>query len=244
VLAVFDAAADGAAAATEATRRVAAHATARVAPGTDLVLAVRVGVATGPVRTLTVDLGRRRVRRISGETVARASALEAGAPPGGALVDGPTRAGAGLPDGYLEAFEGDGLSDAYRLVGEAPAAVPLDGSSTGPHDDREERRTIYAVFVGLVAAPGAADPDELLASAAEPVAALVERFGGTVKDAAGASVVAMFGAPVAHEDDAERAVAMALEAVHVAVEAGVAARVGVASGVVVVGQVGSGRQAE
>jgi class 3 adenylate cyclase len=34
----------------------------------------------------------------------------------------------------------------------------------------------------------------------------VERFGGTIKDLAGDGVLALFGAPVSHEDDVERAV--------------------------------------
>lgn len=244
VLAVFESAAKGVAAARLATQRVAAHAAERVPLDTDLVLAVRVGVATGPVRTLTVDLGQRRVRRISGETVARATELEAGAPPGSALLDGSTLAAADSADFVLGTIEESDLPDAYRLVADTGPADPPEGASPRSAHEREERRTIYAVFVGLIAPPGADDPDGLLAAAAEPVAVLVERFGGTVKDAAGASVVAMFGAPVAHEDDAERAVRMAIVAIDTAAEAGVAARVGVASGVVVVGKLGAGRHAE
>jgi class 3 adenylate cyclase len=38
----------------------------------------------------------------------------------------------------------------------------------------------------------------------------VERYGGTVETYAGDAVLALFGAPVAHEDDAERAVLCAL----------------------------------
>ena len=38
----------------------------------------------------------------------------------------------------------------------------------------------------------------------------VERFGGTVAQLTGDGVLALFGAPVAHEDDSERAVRAAL----------------------------------
>jgi class 3 adenylate cyclase len=41
----------------------------------------------------------------------------------------------------------------------------------------------------------------------------VEAFGGTVKDLAGDGILALFGAPVTHEDDAERAIRAALRIV-------------------------------
>jgi class 3 adenylate cyclase len=57
------------------------------------------------------------------------------------------------------------------------------------------------------------DPEDVKALAHRCVERLgeqVRRFGGTVTHVPGDQVVAVFGAPVAHEDDAERAVRAAL----------------------------------
>ncbi len=58
----------------------------------------------------------------------------------------------------------------------------------------------------------------------------LERFGGTVEKFIGDAVVAVFGAPVAHEDDPERAVRAALAIRDAALEAGVDLRVAVNTG--------------
>ncbi len=58
----------------------------------------------------------------------------------------------------------------------------------------------------------------------------LERFGGTVEKFIGDAVVAVFGAPVAHEDDPERAVRAALAIRDTALEAGVALRIAVNTG--------------
>jgi class 3 adenylate cyclase len=57
------------------------------------------------------------------------------------------------------------------------------------------------------------DPEEVRDLQAEYFSAMsqqIERYGGTVEKYAGDAVMALFGAPVAHEDDAERAVLCAL----------------------------------
>src|SRR6266540_6375061 len=77
---------------------------------------------------------------------------------------------------------------------------------------QEERKIVTVLFcdlVGFTAASEAADPEDVRARIRPYHARLreeVERFGGTVEKFIGDAVMAVFGAPVAHEDDAERAV--------------------------------------
>src|SRR6202171_5938391 len=99
------------------------------------------------------------------------------------------------------------------MAGEA--LDPGAGGVTGP-TLREERRVVRALFAALVGSTVLGerlDADEVRLIVGEAVSRMVgviESFGGTVKDLAGDGVLALFGAPVTHEDDAERAVRAAL----------------------------------
>jgi class 3 adenylate cyclase/tetratricopeptide (TPR) repeat protein len=116
------------------------------------------------------------------------------------------------------------------LLAEEPAVV------------REERKIVTAVFVDLVGSTERAerlDPEDVRAVLApfhERVRAELERFGGTVEKFIGDAVVALFGAPVAHEDDAERAVRAALAAqeaiaeLNASSELALQVRIGIATG--------------
>jgi class 3 adenylate cyclase len=75
----------------------------------------------------------------------------------------------------------------------------------------------------------------LLARYFERMKAIVERHGGTVEKFIGDAVMAVFGVPVAHEDDALRAVRATGEMREAVPELGVRARVGVMTGEVVTG---------
>ncbi|MGZ8619807.1 MAG: adenylate/guanylate cyclase domain-containing protein, partial [Actinomycetota bacterium] len=97
---------------------------------------------------------------------------------------------------------------------------------------REERRVVTALFVDIVGSTPLGerlDPEDLKLIVADAIARIigaVEAFGGTVKDLAGDGVLALFGAPISHEDDAERAIRVALAAC----EQGDVRRAAVASG--------------
>jgi class 3 adenylate cyclase len=88
----------------------------------------------------------------------------------------------------------------------APLTAQPDTSSL------EERKVVSVLFcdlVGFTAASEQVDPEDVRARLQPYHARLreeIERFGGTVEKVVGDAVMAVFGAPVAHEDDAERAV--------------------------------------
>jgi class 3 adenylate cyclase/tetratricopeptide (TPR) repeat protein len=91
---------------------------------------------------------------------------------------------------------------------------------------REERKVVTVLFcdlVGSTARAEGADPEDvraLLSAYHERVRSELERFGGTVEKFIGDAVMALFGAPIAHEDDPERAVRAALAIREWAVEEG------------------------
>jgi class 3 adenylate cyclase/tetratricopeptide (TPR) repeat protein len=90
----------------------------------------------------------------------------------------------------------------------------LEPSSVVP--GREERKVISVLFcdlVGFTASSEAADPEDVRARLRpyhELLRTEIQRYGGTVEKFIGDAVMAVFGAPVAHEDDAERAVRVGL----------------------------------
>src|SRR5436309_7527466 len=81
---------------------------------------------------------------------------------------------------------------------------------------REERKVVTVLFadlVGFTARAERLDPEDvraLLAPYWQHLRDELERYGGTVEKFIGDAVMALFGAPVAHEDDPERAVRAAL----------------------------------
>ena len=75
---------------------------------------------------------------------------------------------------------------------------------------------LFADLVGSTALGERLEPEELklvVGDAVGRIVGAVEAFGGTIKDLAGDGVLALFGAPVAHEDDPERALLAGLRIV-------------------------------
>jgi class 3 adenylate cyclase/tetratricopeptide (TPR) repeat protein len=80
----------------------------------------------------------------------------------------------------------------------------------------EERKIVTVLFADLVESTATADgrdPEDIRAAVQPKLARMrdeLERFGGTVEKYVGDAVMTVFGAPIVHEDDAERAVRAAL----------------------------------
>ena len=103
-----------------------------------------------------------------------------------------------------------------------------------------ERKLATVLFVDLVDSTGlvsGSDPEvvrERVNRYFENVSRCIRTHGGTVEKFAGDAVMAAFGVPRAHEDDAERALRAALQIIPTVTELGMSARIGVESGEVVV----------
>src|SRR6266511_340180 len=112
---------------------------------------------------------------------------------------------------------------------------------TAPAAMREQRKTVTVLFcdvTGSTALGEKLDPEPLRALLAryfERMKAIVERHGGTVEKFIGDAVMAVFGVPVLHEDDALRALRAAVEMREAFPELGVEGRIGVTTGEVVTG---------
>ena len=138
----------------------------------------------------------------------------------------------------------------------ADASGSLPARSPGPTD--AERRQITVVFcdvVGSTALSARLDPEELrevVRSYQGAAAAVIERYGGHVAQYLGDGILSYFGYPVAHEDDARRAVYAGMGVVDAVRELGrapgrtlaLAVRVGIHTGPVVAGEIGGGEHRE
>ena len=113
-------------------------------------------------------------------------------------------------------------------------AVPLT-RQPGP-SLKEERKVLTVLFcdlVGFTARAEQLDPEEVRAVLRpyhDRVRAELERHGGNVEKFIGDAVMALFGAPVAHEDDPERALRAAFAIRDFAVDEGLELRLGMTTG--------------
>jgi predicted ATPase/class 3 adenylate cyclase len=150
------------------------------------------------------------------------------------------------------------LSAEAATPSDHPAAVGFPATPP-PQAERRQLTVMFVDLVGSTALAARLDPEDmsaLIRAYQNCCAEVVERWGGHVAKYMGDGVLAYFGWPVAHEDEAERAVRAGLElvgAVHAVAAPGLArgegqplaARVGIATGLVMVGElIGEGAAQE
>jgi class 3 adenylate cyclase/predicted ATPase len=131
---------------------------------------------------------------------------------------------------------------------------PAAATAAQALQDSAERRQVTVMFCDLVGSTALAatmDPEdlrELISAYLKSVTETVRRFGGFVARYLGDGALVYFGYPSAHEDDAERAVRAGLELIaavaRLNTHASLQTRVGIATGLVVVGDLGSGEWQE
>ena len=144
-----------------------------------------------------------------------------------------------------------------ELAGDAPVAPHPPAVTEARPQDAAERRQLTVMFCDLVGSTTLSarlDPEdlrEIIGAYQRCCAVLVELNGGFVAKYMGDGVLAYFGYPQAHEDDAERAVRAGLALVEAVPKLTTAAgsplqvRVGIATGLVVVGDlIGAGAAQE
>jgi class 3 adenylate cyclase/predicted ATPase len=150
----------------------------------------------------------------------------------------------GAPLAVVCASCGTRNSPGAKFCGECGATLgtsaPARPQAPEPVAERRLVSVLFADLVGFTTVSEARDPEdvrELLSRYFDTCRTLIARYGGTVEKFIGDAVMAVWGAPVAMEDDAERAVRAAID-LAAAVEAlgaevgtdGLRARVGVLTG--------------
>ena len=126
-------------------------------------------------------------------------------------------------------------TDAAAASSQAPGAAASPAATSAPVAERRLVTVLFADLVGFTALAEGRDAEtvrELLSRYFEIARDVIERYGGTVEKFIGDAVMAVWGTPIAHEDDAERGVRAGLELVD-AVQVlgpGVQARAGVLTG--------------
>lgn len=142
-----------------------------------------------------------------------------------------------------------------RFCGQCGMAFPGEPQpANDPHGgERRQLTVMFADVVGSTALSGRIDPETLRAVLAEYHSACSEcisRFGGTVLKFLGDGILALFGYPLAHENDADRAVLAGVAMVSAIAELrvrhealhgfGLDTRIGIHTGLVVIGEMAVG----
>src|SRR5262245_44777523 len=149
----------------------------------------------------------------------------------------------GIPLGHRKKL----LRAIRELADTSPAAPPPTVTSKSAAQDSAERRQLTVMFTDLVGSTALStrlDPEdlqEIVGAYHRCCAKVITQSGGFVAKYLGDGVLAYFGYPQAHEDDAEQAVRAGLALVEAVAKLGAGqasslhVRVGIATGLVVVG---------
>ena len=144
------------------------------------------------------------------------------------------------------------LGDRKRLL-KAIESLPVEGLSEtkpdGPEGGRRQVAVLFADISGFTTLAAERDAEEihqLLNRFFAAVDVVVQSFGGSIDKHIGDAVMAVFGAPVAHTDDPERALraALALHDAAAELEPPLRVHVGIAAGQVVASATGSAAHQE
>nr|WP_246415930.1 adenylate/guanylate cyclase domain-containing protein [Nocardioides luti] len=129
------------------------------------------------------------------------------------------------------------------MAAAATAAAPA-ATSSQPVSERRTTTVLFGDLVSFTTLSESRDPEEvreLLSAYFATARTVVGRYGGTIEKFIGDAVMAVWGVPVSHEDDAERAVRAGLDLVAAVAELGesvgapeLAMRVGIVTGSVAV----------
>jgi class 3 adenylate cyclase len=146
----------------------------------------------------------------------------------------------------------DRSAPADESVAEVPTAQSKDGSDRASAAERRQLTVMFCDLVGSTALASRLDPEDLrevIGGYHKCVAETIGRFDGFVAKYMGDGVLAYFGYPQAHEDDAERAVRAGLGVVaavrKMPTPEALQVRIGLATGLAVVGDlIGSGAAQE
>ncbi|HEX5039183.1 MAG TPA: adenylate/guanylate cyclase domain-containing protein, partial [Candidatus Limnocylindria bacterium] len=121
------------------------------------------------------------------------------------------------------------------LTDEAPTQATSEPQRATAANERRLVSVLFADLVGFTSLAEDRDPEstrDLLTKYFDAARDAIERHGGTIEKFIGDAVMAVWGTPIAHEDDAERAVRAGLELVDAipAIHPNLQARAGVLTG--------------
>ncbi|NJO33733.1 MAG: AAA family ATPase [Rhodospirillales bacterium] len=157
----------------------------------------------------------------------------------------------GTPRHSLPAAANPGTGSPLPL-GSASSSPPRSADAASPDADRRQVTVLFADVSGFTALAERLDPEEVRTFQSElfdMLGEVVSRYDGFVEKFVGDSVMAVFGAPLAHENDPERALSAALDMAEgseklsekwaVRLGQAVALHIGVHTGPVVAGSLGN-----